>query len=93
MTFKGSPNYWKQGQPYLDKIVIKIIPQGTSRIAALKAGEVDYLPYTEVLPQDFAALARRSQAAVGDRPDVAGAGLSHAESHKSRSTTRCSARR
>ena len=56
MTFKGNPNYWKQGQPYLDGIVIKIIPQGTSRIAALKAGEIDYLPYTEVLPQDFADL-------------------------------------
>jgi peptide/nickel transport system substrate-binding protein len=25
-------------------------------VAALKAGEVDYLPYTEVLPQDFASI-------------------------------------
>jgi peptide/nickel transport system substrate-binding protein len=56
MTFQRNERYWKPGQPYLDKVVIKIIPQGTSRIAALQAGEVDYLPYTEVLPQDFAAI-------------------------------------
>jgi peptide/nickel transport system substrate-binding protein len=54
MTFQRSSTYWKPGQPYLDGVVIKIIPQGPSRIAALQAGEVDYLPYTEVLPQDFA---------------------------------------
>jgi len=56
MTFQRSDRYWKSGQPYLDQIVLKIIPQGASRIAALKAGEVDYLPYTEVVPQDFASL-------------------------------------
>jgi peptide/nickel transport system substrate-binding protein len=56
MTFDRNDNYWKPGQPYLDKVVIKIIPQGASRIAALQAGEVDYLPYTEVVPQDFAAI-------------------------------------
>ena len=36
--------------------LLKIIPQGDSRIDALKAGEVDYLPYTEVVPQDVASL-------------------------------------
>jgi peptide/nickel transport system substrate-binding protein len=56
MKFERSENYWHQGQPYLDGIVIRIIPQGASRIAALQAGEVDYLPYTEVLPQDFASI-------------------------------------
>jgi peptide/nickel transport system substrate-binding protein len=53
MTFQRNENYWKPGQPYLDKVVVKIIPQGASRMAALQAGEVDYLPYTEILPQDF----------------------------------------
>lgn len=56
MTFQRSDNYWKPGQPYMDGIVIKIIPQGPSRISALQAGEIDYLPYTEVLPQDFASI-------------------------------------
>ncbi len=56
MTFQRSDHYWQSGQPYLDQIILKIIPQGDSRIDALKAGEVDYLPYTEVVPQDVASL-------------------------------------
>ncbi|HEY2593834.1 MAG TPA: ABC transporter substrate-binding protein, partial [Chloroflexota bacterium] len=56
MTFQRSDHYWKPDQPYLDQVVVKIIPQGASRIDALKAGEIDYLPYTEVVPQDFASL-------------------------------------
>jgi peptide/nickel transport system substrate-binding protein len=56
ITLDRVDGYWKPGQPYLDRVVIKIIPQGASRIDALKAGEVDYLPYTEVVPQDFASL-------------------------------------
>jgi peptide/nickel transport system substrate-binding protein len=56
MVFERNENYFRPGQPYLDKVVLKIIPQGVSRISALKAGEVDYLAYTEVLPQDFASI-------------------------------------
>jgi peptide/nickel transport system substrate-binding protein len=56
MRFQASTQYWKPGQPYLDSIVIRIIPQGPSRLAALQSGDVDYLPYTEVLPQDFASI-------------------------------------
>ncbi len=56
MRFQPNSQYWKQGQPLLDAIVIKIIPEGASRLAALRAGDVDYLPYTEVLPQDFASI-------------------------------------
>jgi peptide/nickel transport system substrate-binding protein len=56
MKFQANTQYWKPGQPYLDSIVIKIIPEGASRLAALQAGDVDYLPYTEVLPQDYASI-------------------------------------
>jgi peptide/nickel transport system substrate-binding protein len=56
ITFQRNDNYWKAEKPYFDKLVIKIIPEGASRIAALLAGEVDYLPYTEVEPQDFARI-------------------------------------
>ncbi len=56
ITLDRVDTYWKPGQPYLDRVVIKIIPAGASRIAALRAGDVDYLPYTEVVPQDFASV-------------------------------------
>ena len=32
-----------QGQPYLDRIIIKIIPEASARLLALQAGEVDYI--------------------------------------------------
>jgi peptide/nickel transport system substrate-binding protein len=39
-----NPNYWdKTSTNQIDKIVYKIIPDGTSRLAALKAGQVDFL--------------------------------------------------
>lgn len=36
-----NPNYWQKGLPYLDKIVIKPIPDEDARLAALQAGDID----------------------------------------------------
>ena len=33
-------NYWDKGKPYLDAIVVRIIPDGAARAAALEKGEV-----------------------------------------------------
>jgi peptide/nickel transport system substrate-binding protein len=38
-------NYFRKGRPYLDRVVVKIIPDGLARVRALKLGEVDYLWY------------------------------------------------
>ena len=35
--------YFKQGLPYLDELVFKIIPQANTSVLALEQGEVDYL--------------------------------------------------
>jgi len=37
--------YWNKsaGGPYLDEIVIKILPEPTTRVAGLETGEIDYL--------------------------------------------------
>jgi peptide/nickel transport system substrate-binding protein len=57
-------NYFKAGLPHLDRVVFRIIPDVSTQIAALEAGEVDYvwrvpgpdvarieaLPETAVLP-------------------------------------------
>jgi peptide/nickel transport system substrate-binding protein len=42
LVLDRNPNYWQAGKPYLDQIVLKIIPDGGTRVLALKAGEVDY---------------------------------------------------
>lgn len=36
-------NYFKEGLPLLDEVVFRVIPDATTQIAALEAGEVDYV--------------------------------------------------
>jgi len=38
-----NPDYWRKGEPYLDRVMIKIMPDSAARILALRAGEVDYI--------------------------------------------------
>lgn len=40
-TLKRFDGYWKQDQPYLDQVIHRAIPDETSLVASLKAGEVD----------------------------------------------------
>ena len=43
MTFQRNPDYWRQGRPYLDEIVVRFLPNAASRVLALQAGEIDYI--------------------------------------------------
>ena len=47
ITFEKFPDYWG-GEPALDQIVWRVIPEETSRLAALQTGEVDLI--TNVTP-------------------------------------------
>ncbi len=38
-------NYWKEGRPYLDRIVGRMIPDASTRTAAMENGEVHYGAY------------------------------------------------
>ncbi|WP_322805742.1 ABC transporter substrate-binding protein [Thermanaerothrix sp.] len=46
-TLKRFDQYWKQGEPYLDGVVLKVITDPVVRLNALRTGEVDM---TEELP-------------------------------------------
>jgi peptide/nickel transport system substrate-binding protein len=41
ITMVRNDTHWKAGQPYLDRIVIRDIPDSPARILALQAGELD----------------------------------------------------
>jgi peptide/nickel transport system substrate-binding protein len=43
ILMERNPNYYKAGQPYLDRVVAKIIPDAAARVVALETGEVDYI--------------------------------------------------
>src|SRR5712692_3130809 len=48
MTFEANKDYFG-GKPYLDRIIVKVIPDATVAFAALEKGDVDYLPFKGVV--------------------------------------------
>jgi len=49
LTLERNPDYYDSGKPYLDRMVIKVIPDEVTRIAALRTGEVDFTQITDPL--------------------------------------------
>jgi peptide/nickel transport system substrate-binding protein len=50
-VFVKNPNYWRQGQPYLDQVTIIDFPDDTARVNAVLGGQVDaidQLPLSQV---------------------------------------------
>jgi 4-phytase/acid phosphatase/peptide/nickel transport system substrate-binding protein len=43
MVLERNPDYWDKGRPYLDRIVLKPLPDAQSRFASLQSGEVDLI--------------------------------------------------
>lgn len=41
ITLVRNPDYWDQPKPYIDRLVFKIIADGSARVAAFAAGDVD----------------------------------------------------
>jgi ABC-type transport system substrate-binding protein len=42
IVLEKNPYYFKPGQPYLDRIELRIMKEGVTRVTALRAGEVDF---------------------------------------------------
>ncbi len=43
MKLVKNPDYWQTGYPYLDEVDVTVIPENSSRVAALEGGEVDLI--------------------------------------------------
>lgn len=41
ITIEKNPDYWKEGQPKLEKVIFRSIPDNSARLNALVAGEID----------------------------------------------------
>ena len=41
VVFTRNKNYWKPGLPYLDDLILKILPDENARVAALRSGVID----------------------------------------------------
>jgi len=62
-----NPDYWDKGRPYLERVVVKFIPDAAARLAALETGEVDIAPDTPVSLSEIARLKESSTLGVDDR--------------------------
>ena len=43
MVLEKNPDYWNKGHPYLDRIILKPLPDAQSRFASLQSGEADVI--------------------------------------------------
>ncbi|MBR0817388.1 ABC transporter substrate-binding protein [Bradyrhizobium liaoningense] len=43
MVLEKNPDYWNKGRPYLDRIILKPLPDAQSRFASLQSGEADII--------------------------------------------------
>ncbi len=57
IILERNPDYWKKGRPYLDQVVLRVIPDGAARAIALENGEVDLAPMNAVPQAEVARLA------------------------------------
>ena len=48
MRLDKNENYWREGRPYLDRIVGRFVPDASTRAAAMEKGEVLYAAYNAV---------------------------------------------
>lgn len=47
ITLKRAPSYWQANAPAVDELVFKIVPDETSALAALRAGEIDWYQFND----------------------------------------------
>ena len=60
ILYERNNNYFKPGLPYLDKVILKVIPDVEGRVLALERGEVDAIIGVDLLPKDYDRL-RKNQ--------------------------------
>lgn len=65
VRLKRNPDYFKQGKPYLDRVVFKVTPSSASAAIAFENGEVDYL--INAAPLDLRRWQNRADFRITDK--------------------------
>ena len=65
-VLERNPDYWRPGQPHLDRVILRPIPTDSTRLAELRSGGVQM---AEALPlQDIARLRQTQNLVVSEQP-------------------------
>lgn len=66
ITLEKNPNYWKEGLPKLNKVIVRSIPDNSARFNALQNGEIDLME--DVSPDNLSQLESNSALQKIERP-------------------------
>lgn len=58
MQFDRNEDYWKDGLPYLDRIIARFIPDAATRTAAIETGETHVTAYNHIATEDLEYLSQ-----------------------------------
>jgi peptide/nickel transport system substrate-binding protein len=53
LTLVKNPNYWEKGKPYLDEVIVQIVPSDAGRTQALISGQIDRIPWFALETSDY----------------------------------------
>jgi peptide/nickel transport system substrate-binding protein len=56
VALERNPTYWDKGKPYLDQVILRVLPDGSGAMAALETGEVQLV--VDPPPADIARVSR-----------------------------------
>jgi peptide/nickel transport system substrate-binding protein len=71
ITLVRNPNYWQKGKPYLDRLMFQIMPDANARVAALQAGDIDYISNYDMSITSLPMLRKNPTIAIGTDRGVA----------------------
>ncbi|MDI6029142.1 ABC transporter substrate-binding protein [Corticibacterium sp. UT-5YL-CI-8] len=64
LVLTRNEDYFRKDRPYVDRIVSRFIPEASSRVRALEAGEIDYVAYFDLPPSMVETLRGNSDVTV-----------------------------
>src|SRR5690606_17569385 len=64
--------YWKPGKPYLDRVILQVMPDAAARFLAFERGEVDFLHWYIVPYDQVGKLRKDKRFQLVSRGDAAG---------------------
>ncbi len=72
VTMVRNEQYFRKGEPYLDRVIAKVISDPTARVLALRSGDIDYIQSYFLPKQDVATLARDPRVQTRQGTDLPG---------------------
>ncbi|MES2531807.1 MAG: ABC transporter substrate-binding protein, partial [Pseudomonadota bacterium] len=67
LIMERNPNYWMTGFPYLDKVIIRVIPDGAATAAALESGDVTMSLFSSLPRTEYVRLSKDKRFRVGTK--------------------------